>query len=120
MKKTGRITLGLMGTLFVTGCTPEPDTLRNTYRTREDCVADYNESECAPADRGASGDWNSNSASGSGVGVGRWYGPLYRGGGSFFGRDDPGPGRDPNRPLLRETIKRGGFGQLGRFFFRGS
>jgi len=94
MKKSSYILLTLMGAVALSNVERQPDVLRNTYNSREDCVHDYSDTQCRDASGGGHGS------------SGRWYGPDYR--------DGSEDARRGNRATGRETVKRGGFGFSGR------
>lgn len=94
MKKSEVVVLTLMiGVIAATYIERRPNTVRNYYNSREDCVRDYGEAQC-----------REGSGGGHGTGSGRWYGPDYR-------DDEP---RRGDRAAGRETVKRGGFGFSAR------
>ena len=99
------------------------DMRRNLYQTREDCVTDYSENECA---REATYHYGSNRLDDSGVR--RYHGPWFESGSTRRTSTDPGPGRqqEPSArsvltdtktsyrpPVSREYGIRGGFGRSG-------
>lgn len=93
MKKSEVVVLTLVVGVFVASYIERrPNTVRNYYNSREDCVQDYSDNQC-----------RDGSSSGYG-GYGRWYGPDYR-------EDEP---RRGNHAAGRETVRRGGFGFSGR------
>ena len=50
-RKSGRVTLVLMGVAALSGCGGGDDTRRDVYATREDCLADWGNrpQDCTPA-----------------------------------------------------------------------
>lgn len=91
-----------MGTLLAAGCS-QPDLVRNTYDTFEDCVRDYRDNQCH-AERSKNGATQ----------TGRFLGPIYA-------ENDlvnpncivgPGPGR-ANLARERRVVGKGGFGSTG-------
>jgi len=103
------VILGLFGAYVALPFLPQGDEVRrNTYRSREECVADYSETQCE------------SSSSGGGSGSWGYRGPSYYADGRGH-TDDPGPGRysrengRPNPAVIHtETSFRGGFGNLAR------
>lgn len=103
------VILGLVGAYVALPLLPQGDEMRrNTYRSREECVADYSETQCES--------WSS----GGGGGSAGYRGPNYYADGRGH-PDDPGPGRyrrdnGRNNPAVShtETSFRGGFGNLAR------
>jgi hypothetical protein len=66
----------------------QDDWLRNTYSSREECIADYSEAECR--EEGASG----GTSGGGGGGYFAYFGPWYRTGPALAGAPpNPGPGK---------------------------
>lgn len=114
------VILGLLGAYIALPLLPQGDEYRrNTYRSRDECVADYSETDCEPTESGGS------SGGGSGGG-GRYRGPSYRADPSGH-PEDPGPGHykktyGGTNPAVSgvESSFRGGFGNLARKFGAGS
>jgi uncharacterized protein YgiB involved in biofilm formation len=111
MKKSARVVLTLMSGLLVSGCSREPDLVRDTYISKEDCVADWgDDTKCQEA---------RVTHTGTGHGYSRYYGPAYR-------NDQPPPRPTPNlggasgHSLGTETVRRGGFGSSSGYFSSGS
>ncbi len=94
MKRSEVILLTMMvGTVAALNVERRPDTVRNVYNSREDCLHDYSDTQC------------SQTTGGSGYNSGRWVGPEYR---------DDGNTRKSQHASGRETVRRGGFGSSGR------
>ena len=99
MKKSEVVLLTLMiGTVAAINMERRPDTVRNVYNSRDDCVHDYSDTQCREDAN------NSRSGGRGGSSGGRWVGPDYR-------DDDT---RRSSRATDRETVRRGGFGFSGR------
>jgi hypothetical protein len=127
-KKSSAVPLVLMGAVAGVAVLPAvfsgTDVQRNRYHSREDCVADYSETQCGP-DYPVGGVY-------SGTGT-NYYGPWYRSDVARRTQDpnDPGAGRfyrgssglaatGLHSPAAVETGSRGGFGSLGHVGARGS
>lgn len=99
-RKSGRVTLVLMGVAALTGCGGD-DTRRDVYKSREDCLADWGNKpeDCTPATQSQH------------RGLGYFYGPsyLYHSGGSgsswTSGRSSRSIGSTSSG-----SVSRGGFG----------
>jgi len=97
VKRSEAVLLTLMiTTVAALNVERQPDTVRNQYKSREDCLRDYSESLCRE---------NYHSTHGYSTGTGRWYGPEYR---------DDERTRYSRNASGRETTRRGGFGFSGR------
>ena len=91
------ITLVLIGTATLSGCTDEPaSSARDLYRTRTDCLQDWGSDpgKCEPARTG-----NTH--------TGYYYGPPYRTGG-FYDHGTTSPPRQGSRSIGAEHTSRGG------------
>jgi hypothetical protein len=109
------------GSGLLTGC--GADVQRNRYTSREDCIADYSQTQCGP-------DFPVGAAAAAGVAT-YYYGPWYRSDPTARVRDpnDPGAGRyfrsggansgAARAPASVEAGTRGGFGSTGRVSARG-
>lgn len=108
MRKSGKIILVLLGASSLHGCDSSPEQKRNVYASQEECIADYQASDCT------AGDWaaGQNTPGGGGYGgggrvfYGPWYQPYY-GAGYSSNSFNPGPGRTGK---AASSISRGGFG----------
>ena len=109
-KSSTRVSLVLIGIATLAGC-GEDDTRRDVYKTREDCLADWNNKpqDCTPATEARH--------SGSGY----WYGPAYGyhsgGSDSTWTRNATGNraiGSSSSSAPGRSSITRGGFGSSSR------
>ena len=107
------VILGLFGAYIALPYLPQGEEMRrNTYRSRDDCLADYSEDQCETTFNGNGGSWG-------------YRGPTYRADGRGH-PEDPGPGRY-NRETGRsnpavihtESSFRGGFGNMARRFGAG-
>ncbi len=99
MKKSEAVMLTLVvGAMAALNLERQPNTVRNTYNTREDCVQDYSDTQCKE-------DTSSSRRAGIGGSGGRWLGPDYR---------DDESARRSQRASGKETVRRGGFGLSGR------
>lgn len=95
MKKSDAVVLTLVvGAMAALNLERQPNTVRNTYNTREDCVQDYSDTQC-----------RENTSGGRVGSSGRWVGPDYR---------DDESARRSQRASGKETVRRGGFGLSGR------
>src|SRR5512139_1708605 len=107
------VLLGLIGASMALPYLPQGEEVRrNTYRSRNDCVADYSEAECETTPASGDGSWG-------------YHGPTYRKD-SQGHPEDPGPGRyskefsKPNPAVIHtESSFRGGFGNISRRFGSG-
>jgi uncharacterized protein YgiB involved in biofilm formation len=100
---TIHITLALIGTLAVTGCSDKEE--RHVYTNRQDCLDDWNNDpqKCEEVSKD-SPHYRSNAH--------YHYGPWYRSGTVFTG----GQG---SRAIRNTSITRGGFGSIGAFHSSG-
>ena len=113
-KSSGHVSLVLIGlaTAAVAGCSQEPESRRDVYASREDCLADWGNQ---PADGTPATD--RRHAGGS-----FFYGPMYTASGlSSMGRgvDWSGSGARPGSHAIDSAgrsggVARGGFGSTGR------
>lgn len=123
-RKSSTVRLALMGAAvggsgLLAGC--GTDVQRNRYASREDCIADYSQTQCGP-------DFPLGAAAAVGAAT-YYYGPWYRSDASARLRDpnDPGAGRyfrgggssGARAPAIVEAGTRGGFGATGRVGARG-
>lgn len=117
-KSSAHVTLVLLGVAALSGCSREPQSRRDVYASREDCLADWGNKpeDCTPATdrpRHATGSY--------------FYGPSYFGSpyyGStwdrWWGRSSwSGSGSRPGSHAVGSTasggsVSRGGFGSTGR------
>jgi len=106
IRRSGRVTLVLIGVAAMGGCGRGDDTRRDVYRTRDDCLADWgNKAEdCQPAS-----DERHRS-------LGYFYGPSYlhhaaRSGATWTATNSP---RAIGSTGSAPGITRGGFGSSGR------
>ena len=110
-KSSARVTLVLLGVAALTGCSREPQSRRDVYASREDCLADWGNKpdDCTPATdrpRHSGGFF--------------FYGPMYAGALSRFGSTGwTGSGARPGSHAVDSTaphssVTRGGFGTTGR------
>jgi len=116
-KSSARVTLVLLGVAALTGCSREPQSRRDVYASREDCLADWGNKpqDCTPATdrpRHATGMF--------------FYGPSYYGssygGGSWWNSRSSwsGSGARPGSHAVGSassgggSVSRGGFGSTGR------
>ena len=83
----------MLGTLVALHVERKPNTVRNVYNSQEDCLWDYNETQCR------------EDTTHSGGSHGRWYGPEYR---------DDETARRSGKASGKMTVRRGGFGFSGR------
>lgn len=98
MKKSEVVLLTLMaGVVVAANVERKPDTVRNVYNTRDDCVQDYSDTQCEEK--------SGSRLSGGGSSSGRWVGPEHRDG------DNTGRG---NHASGHQVVRRGGFGFSGR------
>ncbi|HSS28574.1 MAG TPA: hypothetical protein VLJ84_00240 [Usitatibacter sp.] len=107
MRKSSRVTLVLMGMAALAGCNRVPDSQREVYATREDCLSDWGNKpeDCKPATE------PSHAARGF------WYGPILP---SYYG-SGYGSSWSSHRSLgttsstgHSSSISRGGFGSSAR------
>jgi len=116
-KSSARVTLVLLGVAALSGCSREPQSRRDVYASREDCLADWGNkpADCTPATdrpRHATGPY--------------FYGPTYFGSyGSGWdrywrGSSWSGSGARPGSHAVGSassgggSVSRGGFGSTGR------
>lgn len=101
MRKSSAVTLVVCGVAALSGCSREPETRRDVYASREDCLADWGNKpeDCKPATepRHASS--------------GFWYGPVYpipfgHSSGSAWRSGAPGG----SHAIGTSGVSRGGFG----------
>jgi uncharacterized protein YgiB involved in biofilm formation len=110
MRKSARVSLVLMGVAALAACNREPQTKRDVYTSREDCLADWGNKpeDCKPATepRHASN--------------GFWYGPIYPipfGYGNAWRGGTGGPSHAIGSSAVRSgssSVSRGGFGSSAR------
>lgn len=105
-KSSSRVTLVLIGLGALSACGDgSDDERRDVYKTREDCLADWNNKpeDCKPASdpRHAAG--------------GFWYGPSYgyRSSGSGSTWTGSSHGRSVGNVSSSSSVSRGGFGSSG-------
>lgn len=125
-RKSSTVRLVLMGAAvgssgLLAGC--GTDVQRNRYTSREDCIADYSQTQCGP-------DFPVGAVAAIGAAT-YYYGPWYRSDPTARRRDpgDPGAGRyfsggssgsvGARAPATVEAGTRGGFGSTGRVGARG-
>ena len=101
-RKSGKVTLVLVGVSALAGCGGGDDTRRDVYKTREDCLADWGNKpeDCKPATEQRHRS------------MGYFYGPsyLYHSGGSGSTWT---PGTNSHRAIGSTSshgVSRGGFG----------
>jgi uncharacterized protein YgiB involved in biofilm formation len=115
-KSSTRVSLVLIGLAAVAGCSNEPETKRDVYASKEDCLADWGnkESDCTPA---------TDRPRHSGGGF-FFYGPLYAASAMNMmrsGSNWTGSGARPGSKAVGSTspsrssgsVSRGGFGSSG-------
>jgi uncharacterized protein YgiB involved in biofilm formation len=113
-KSSARVTLVLVGVATLAGCSREPETKRDVYASKEDCLADWGNKpeDCTPAtDRPRHG--------GGGF---FFYGPMYAASAmnAFRSSAWSGSGARPGSHAVDSTashsssVSRGGFGSTGR------
>ena len=98
-RRTLQISLVLIGTLAVAGCGEKGQ--RHLYKSKQDCLDDWgnDEKSCEEVQKG-SRHYSS--------GMHYYYGPWYRSGTIFSGRQG-------SRAISTMNISRGGFGSLSGF-----
>jgi uncharacterized protein YgiB involved in biofilm formation len=103
MRKSSRVTLVLVGIAALTGCNRAPDSQREVYRTREDCLSDWGNKpdDCKPATQ------PSHAAQGF------WYGPILPG---YYGSNWSSTRSLGSTSAAghSSSITRGGFGSSAR------
>ena len=98
-KSSARVTLVLIGVAALAGC--GRDERRDVYKTREDCLADWNNKpdDCKPATEARH------------ASQGFWYGPVYPYGHSSFSRGSSRSiGSSSSHSGSGSSVSRGGFG----------
>ena len=104
-RKSGRVTLVLMGVAALSGCGGGDDTRRDVYKSREDCLADWGNKpeDCTPA------------TSDRHRGMGYFYGPsyLYHSGGSGSSWTSGSRSGRAIGSTSSGSVSRGGFGATG-------
>ncbi len=102
-RKSGRVTLVLMGVAAISGCSGGDDTRRDVYRSREDCLADWGNKpeDCKVATDGPH--------------RGFFYGPayVYHSGGSGAAWTSGARGARAIGSTSSGSVSRGGFGATG-------
>ena len=103
-RKSSRVTLVLMGVAALSGCGGD-DTRRDVYKSREDCLADWNNKpeDCKPATEERH------------RGMGYFYGPsyLYHSGGSGSSWTSGARTGRSIGSTSSGSVSRGGFGATG-------
>jgi uncharacterized protein YgiB involved in biofilm formation len=103
-RKSGRVTLVLMGVAALSACSRGDDTRRDVYKSREDCLADWGNKpeDCQPATQPQH------------RGLGYFYGPsyFYHSGGTAW-TSAARSGRAIGSTSTG-SVSRGGFGATGR------
>jgi hypothetical protein len=110
-RKSGHITLVLIGASTLFGCGPGDDTRRDVYKSREDCLADWanKPEDCRPASERRH------------AGMGYFYGPSYVYSSGWGGGRGWTSGTRGNRSIFSTSsgssssgqVSRGGFGATG-------
>jgi hypothetical protein len=111
MRKSAQVTLVLAGLAALSACSRQPETKRDVYASREDCLADWGNKpeDCKPATepRHASN--------------GFWYGPIYPipfGYGNAWRGGAGGPSHAIGSSSMgragSSSVSRGGFGSSAR------
>jgi uncharacterized protein YgiB involved in biofilm formation len=104
-RKSGRVTLVLMGVAALPGCGGGDDTRRDVYRSREDCLADWGNKpeDCRPATEPRHS------------GLGYFYGPayVYHSGGSGSAWTSGARSGRAIGATSTGSVSRGGFGATG-------
>jgi hypothetical protein len=104
-KSSARVTLVLLGAAALAGCgDAPPESRRDLYATREDCVADWGEPKDCDEQQVRDGDRVTHRY---------WYGPSYSPHG--FGSTTSGVGNSHlgSRAVGSTSVARGGFGASG-------
>ena len=109
-RKSGQVTLVLIGASTLFGCGGGDDTRRDVYKSREDCLADWGNKpeDCKPATEPRH------------AGLGYFYGPAYLYS-SGWGARGWGSSSRGNRSIFSTSsgsssspsVSRGGFGATG-------
>ena len=116
-KSSARVTLVLLGVAALAGCSREPQTRRDVYASREDCLADWGNKpeDCTPATdrpRHTGGYYFYGPSYGSpyyGSSWDRWWGrSSWSGSGARPGSHAVGSASSGG------SVSRGGFGSTGR------
>jgi uncharacterized protein YgiB involved in biofilm formation len=113
-KSSAHVTLVLLGVAALSGCNREPQSRRDVYASKEDCLADWanKPEDCTPA---------TDRPRHSGGGF-FFYGPLYAASAmnAFRSSSWGGSGARPGSHAVDSTVShagsvsRGGFGSTGR------
>src|SRR3954468_10959341 len=74
-KRSGRVTLVLLGAAALAACGDNPDEKRDVYASKQDCVADWGDEKKCEAAPAATGSSTGRSHTGGGY----FWGPIYSG-----------------------------------------
>jgi hypothetical protein len=105
-KSSSRVTLVLIGVAALSACGNDEEQKRDVYKSREDCLADWNNkpADCTPATESRH------------AGSGFFYGPYYYGSSRGSNSSWTGNARPASRIGSMSSPSRGGFGSSGRSF----
>lgn len=110
-KSSARVTLVLVGMAAVAGCSREPETKRDVYASKEDCLADWanKPEDCTPATDRPRHSGGGFFFYGPSYPMSGWRGNAWTGSGARSGSHAVGS----TAPAHSSSISRGGFGSSG-------